>query len=105
MLVRIVKMTFAPDRIEDFRNSFDQIKNSIIEFDGCQLVELNQDRANPCIFFTYSYWTSEDHLNRYRNSEFFKKVWPHTKDMFSERAEAWSVDKIVSLPHPSKDPN
>jgi quinol monooxygenase YgiN len=105
MLVRIVKMTFAPDQIEEFKSNFDQIKDRIIEFDGCRLVELNQDRADPCIFFTYSYWSSEDHLNRYRNSAFFKKVWNRTKLMFSERAEAWSVDKIVSLPHPQKNPN
>jgi heme-degrading monooxygenase HmoA len=93
-------MTFSPDRIEDFLKRFDKVKQGIIDFDGCELVELNQDRQNPCIFFTYSHWTSEDHLNRYRNSDFFKEVWSGTRTMFSEKAEAWSVDKIVSLRHP-----
>jgi len=101
MLVRIVKMTFAQDKIEEFLNKFGKIKDKIIAFEGCELVELNQDRDDPCIFFTYSYWKSEEHLNRYRDSDFFKDVWSDTKKMFIERAEAWSVDKIVSLRHPS----
>ena len=33
-------------------------------------------------------------------SSFFKEVWTDTRKMFTEKAEAWSVDKIVSLNHP-----
>ena len=36
----------------------------------------------------------------YRKSSFFKEVWTNTRKMFTEKAEAWSVDKIVSLKHP-----
>lgn len=97
MLVRIVKMTFDPEKIDDFQETFHKIKDKIVAFDGCQLVELYQDKNNKCIFFTYSYWKSEAHLESYRNSSFFKEVWSGTKKMFSAKAEAWSVDKIVSL--------
>ena len=50
------------------------------------------------MFFTYSYWNSENDLNEYRNSELFAKVWAETKPMFAEKAQAWSVACKVELP-------
>lgn len=100
MLVRIVKMTFDLDRIPEFLERFHGIKHKIMAFDGCDLLELYQDKSNKAVFFTYSYWKSEEDLNRYRNSDFFNEVWNNTKKMFTEKPEAWSVDKIVSLPQP-----
>ena len=97
MLVRIVKMTFSEDKTDEFQTRFHNIKDNIIEFKGCELLELYRDKSDSNVFFTYSYWKSEEDLNRYRNSDFFKEVWSNTKKMFSEKPEAWSVDKIVSL--------
>jgi quinol monooxygenase YgiN len=97
MLVRIVKMSFSAEKKDEFQARFHKIKDKIIAFEGCDLLELYQDKHDSCTFFTYSHWHSEDDLNRYRNSEFFKEVWSHTKKMFSKKPEAWSVDKIVSL--------
>ncbi|MGB5323606.1 putative quinol monooxygenase [Lutimonas sp.] len=97
MLVRIVKMTFSADRTDEFQARFHNIKEKIMEFEGCELLELYQDKSDSNIFFTYSYWRSEEDLHHYRNSDFFKEVWGHTKKMFTKKPEAWSVDKIVSL--------
>ncbi|UCE92660.1 MAG: antibiotic biosynthesis monooxygenase [Flavobacteriaceae bacterium] len=97
MLIRIVKMTFSPDKTADFQARFHNIKHKIIEFKGCQYLELYQDKNNECVFFTYSHWQSEEDLNAYRRSDFFKEVWAKTKTMFTHKPEAWSVDKIVSL--------
>lgn len=97
MLIRIVKMTFSADKTEEFQARFHIIKEKIMEFEGCELLELYRDKSDPNIFFTYSYWQSEEDLNQYRNSDFFKEVWGHTKKMFTKKPEAWSVDKIVSL--------
>lgn len=97
MLIRIVKMTFADDKIDDFQDRFHSIKENIINFEGCQLLELYQDKSDPNVFFTYSYWDSQGDLDLYRKSSFFKEVWTNTRKMFTEKAEAWSVDKIVSL--------
>jgi autoinducer 2-degrading protein len=97
MLVRIVKMTFDKDKIVGFQASFNTIKEKIINYKGCELLELYQDRDDECVFFTYSHWASEEDLNRYRNSEFFKEVWSRTKMMFSEKPVAWSVNKMESL--------
>ncbi|MCK0180461.1 antibiotic biosynthesis monooxygenase [Flavobacteriaceae bacterium S0862] len=98
MLVRIVKMSFDKDLIDKFLSVFSLHKESIRNFPGCRFLELYQDKDNPSIFFTYSYWNDEADLENYRTSELFKNVWSKTKTLFNDKPKAWSVDKIVSLP-------
>jgi len=97
MLVRIVKMSFEPSKIEEFLANFETVKQNIRNFEGCQFLELYRDQNKTNIFFTYSYWSSEDDLNNYRHSELFKDVWANTKPKFNAKPEAWSVDKLTSL--------
>ena len=97
MFVRIVKMSFHEEKIPDFLENFELMKDKIRNAPGNQFLELYQDKHNKSIFFTYSYWESETHLNNYRNSELFDGVWTFTKKLFNAKPEAWSVDKLVSL--------
>jgi (4S)-4-hydroxy-5-phosphonooxypentane-2,3-dione isomerase len=97
MFVRIVKMSFYEKHIETFLNNFEENKSNIRNFKGCNLLELYRDKNNPNIFFTYSYWESENDLEHYRQSDLFKSVWSKTKPLFNEKPEAWSVDKFDTL--------
>lgn len=97
MFVRIVKMSFEPSKVEAFLAHFEINKTDIRNFKGCQLLELYRDKTNTNIFFTYSYWSNEEDLENYRQSDLFKTVWTETKPMFNAKPEAWSVDKVVSL--------
>ncbi|WP_111708342.1 putative quinol monooxygenase [Lutibacter citreus] len=97
MIVRIVKMSFDESKIDIFLNNFNNNKEKIRKFNGCRLLELYRSKDNPTIFFTYSYWESEKHLDIYRNSDLFKNVWAKTKVLFNAKPEAWSVDKLESL--------
>lgn len=97
MLVRIVKMEFHPEHIETFLKNFHAKKEFIRKSTGCRLLELYRDKHNTNIFFTYSYWDSEDDLNAYRHSDLFKEVWAETKILFNAKPEAWSVDKVVTM--------
>ncbi len=97
MLVRIVKMRFRENEIPTFLNDFEKVKTSIRAFPGCQFLELYRGQDDPRIFFTYSYWDSAKALNNYRHSELFKGVWAKTKPLFSDKPEAWSVDKLATL--------
>ncbi len=97
MFVRIVKMSFDKNKIDEFLNNFHQVKEKIRAFEGCQFLELYQDKENANIFFTYSYWNTEQDLNNYRKSDLFINVWSKTKTLFNAKPEAWSVNKIVSL--------
>ena len=97
MLVRIVKMRLRESEIPTFLTNFEQVKEHIRAFPGCQFLELYRDQNDPRIFFTYSYWDTTDTLDNYRHSPLFKGVWAKTKPMFSDKPEAWSVDKLASL--------
>lgn len=98
MFVRIVKMRFQEDKITLFLENFEEVKHHIRGFEGNQFLELYQDKNDKRTFFTYSYWNNEESLENYRNSDLFKGVWSYTKALFSDKPEAWSVDKVVSLP-------
>ena len=97
MLVRIVKMSFEMDNIEKFLSIFEDSKQYIRDFDGCEFLELYRDKNQTNMFFTYSYWNSEADLENYRHSELFKAVWSKTKVLFNAKPEAWSLDKLESL--------
>jgi len=97
MFVRIVKMSFHEENIPKFLENFELMKEKIRNAEGNRLLELYQDKNNPEIFFTYSYWETENDLENYRNSELFYDVWQFTKKLFNDKPEAWSVDKLVSL--------
>lgn len=97
MLVRIVKLTFKKENVASFELIFEETKQDIRNFEGCEFLELYQDQTNSEIFFTYSYWKNEASLENYRNSEFFKTVWKRTKILFDAKPEAWSVNKVISL--------
>lgn len=97
MFTRIVKMEFHRKNIPTFLQNFEEVKERIRNFQGCSFLELYRDKNNDAIFFTYSRWNEEQDLENYRKSELFKEVWSVTKPLFSSRAEAWSVDTLVSL--------
>jgi len=93
MIIRIVKMTFIPEKVNDFLEVFNASKQLIRNFEGCSHLELLNDINSGNIFFTYSYWVSEEALNKYRNSELFAGVWSRTKILFAAKTEAWSVQQ------------
>jgi len=98
MFIRIVKMKFEKENISSFKEVFEGSKDTIRNFEGCNFLELYQDKQDECIFFTYSHWEAEEYLETYRQSDFFRSVWAKTKVLFSGKPEAWSVDKLESLP-------
>lgn len=93
MILRIVQMYFREEAINDFLTLFEERKSRIRNFEGCHHLELWQDENNPSIFFTYSHWESEQHLDHYRFSELFKDTWGKTKVLFADKPQAWSVKR------------
>jgi len=95
MIVRIVKMNFKQEEMPNFILLFNEIKSSIAAFKGCQHLTLYKDREVENCVYTYSIWDNEEALNNYRNSDLFKKIWPETKAMFSNKAMAWSYEPTI----------
>jgi len=94
MIKRIVKMSFELEKVEKFKSIYELNWHKIKGFEGCLNVELLQDHSSPSIFFTYSNWKSEKHLNNYRDSIVFKTVWASTKVLFNEKPEAWTLNVL-----------
>jgi heme-degrading monooxygenase HmoA len=94
MIKRIVKLTFQEDKTDDFIQIFEESKDKIRAMSGCQHVEMLRAVEPDNVFFTFSIWDSEVHLNAYRNSELFGSTWKKTKALFSDAPQAWTVDLL-----------
>jgi heme-degrading monooxygenase HmoA len=90
-------MSFHEENISAFLENFELMKIHIRNAPGNRFLELYQDKNNPSILFTYSYWETEADLENYRKSELFDEVWTFTKKLFNDKPEAWSLDKLVTL--------
>ena len=90
MLIRIVRLTLHPEKVEAFHTLFSRAAPEIRAFDGCRHLELWSDATYPNIVATYSLWANEDALNRYRNSEFFRTTWGRTRTLFAAPPVAYS---------------
>ncbi|MDX2003391.1 MAG: antibiotic biosynthesis monooxygenase family protein [Chitinophagales bacterium] len=93
MIVRIVKLTFQPDRVDDFLGIFNEMKELISSSPGCLSLTLLRDKGRNNIFFTYSTWEDEASLEAYRQSETFSDVWSKAKVAFSDKPEAWTLQE------------
>lgn len=92
MIIRFVKMTFEPEKVQDFLKVFNESKGNIRSCEGCLSLELLRDINQTNILFTKSIWQSEAHLNQYRNSNLFDITWAKTKVLFCDKPEAWSLN-------------
>lgn len=91
MIVRIVRMEFVPEKVNDFLELFGSTKSLIRHFPGVLHLELHRDAANPAVYYTYSHWESETALEAYRVSALFESVWSRTKVLFAGKPLAYSL--------------
>ena len=91
MLIRIVRMTFRPDGVEEFLEIFHQSQPLIRGFAGCLHLELLQDADNPLIYNTLSHWENAEALETYRRSDLFRQTWARTKLLFADKPQAFSL--------------
>ena len=94
MIIRIVKMSFQPDKTDDFLKIFNKSKEKIASVEGIISLKLVRDINNKNIFFTISKWEDESFLNKYRKSQLFQNTWSKTKVLFNKKPEAWSTESI-----------
>lgn len=84
-------MEFQHAHAEDFLEHFRGVAPLIRAFPGVRRLELHRDAAQPNVFYTYSVWDGEQHLETYRESELFKGAWRQAKSWFSEKPQAFSL--------------
>lgn len=93
-MIRIVKMSFRYEHINDFKALFEARRERIRHFAGCTYLELWQDKENPGIFYTYSLWNEAADLEAYRVSDLFQETWSTVKQWFNDTPEAFSADQL-----------
>lgn len=94
MLTRIVRLSFEPSKVEEFKEIFEASKHKIATREGCSGVELMQDFDQENVFYTYSKWDGQENLNAYRHSDLFAGVWKATKALFNDKPLAYSLKKV-----------
>jgi quinol monooxygenase YgiN len=97
MLIRIVRMHFTEAGVEEFLQIFDRHKQLIRDVEGCTHLELLKDADDPFTYTTLSHWEDARSLDNYRKSELFARVWVSVKTLFSERSQAFSLEKFIEL--------
>jgi len=98
MIIRLVQMTFKQENVIKFKSIFEDKKEHIRAFHGCQYLELLQGQdTKGNVFYTYSHWDSQEDLDNYRHSHLFAETWKETKALFSEKAQAISLDRLHKL--------
>lgn len=97
MLIRVVKMVFRPGFVDTFMSMMAENAGRIRAFDGCEHLEILQDRNDGSTVFTYSHWRDEHALENYRNSDTFRELWSFGRGQFAEKPAAWSFDRVIHL--------
>ncbi len=96
-MIRIVKLSFKEEYIENFLFLFEERKQRIRNFEGCNYLELWQDKSEKGVFYTYSIWQDASDLENYRISDLFQDTWTHVKQWFNHPPKAFSADKIMCI--------
>ncbi len=90
MLLRTVRMTFAPAHLDAFLALFREARPRIAAAPGCRHLELWRDARFPNVLTTFSRWDDEAALDAYRRSELFVTTWAKTSPLFAAAPQARS---------------
>ena len=96
-MIRIVKLSFKTNHVNDFKTFFELRKSLIRHVDGCTHLALWQDHDDASVFYTYSLWQAPEFLALYRQSDLFKETWAQVKLWFDKPPMAFSADQILTL--------
>ncbi len=94
MLIRTVRMTFRPDRLDDFLALFREARPKIAAAPGCRHLDLWQDARFPNVLTTFSHWDDADALEAYRHSDLFRSTWARTTPLFAAAPVAHSQERL-----------
>ena len=90
-------MHFTEAGVEEFLHIFNKHKEAIRSFPGCSHLQLLKDADDSTIYTTLSHWNKAESLENYRKSELFSQVWGRVKTLFTERSQAFSLEKFIEV--------
>ncbi len=90
-------MHFTDAGVDEFLEIFNKNKAAIRSFPGCSHLQLLKDVDDSNTYSTLSHWDNAQSLENYRKSELFGSVWGRVKTLFSERSQAFSLEKFIEM--------
>lgn len=94
-ITRIVRLSFIPEKMDEFMEIYATSSPHIRAFDGCLLLKLKRDYHHPNVLYTYSVWADHQALDKYRDSDLFKTTWAKTKVLFDAKPYVYSLLDVV----------
>jgi quinol monooxygenase YgiN len=91
MIVRIVRMHFAPEGLALLREKLLQQAPHVRAFPGCSALTLHEDAEQRGAVYSVSYWQSLEALETYRQSQTFRAFWQEIKPYFVQPPQAFTL--------------
>lgn len=92
MILRIVKIKIDEVKIDTFKLFMKNLRNEKLRLKGCLHFDYFHEKKNKNIYYTYTIWENEKHLNQYKKSELFKKVISTLNSLSIEEPRAWTIE-------------
>lgn len=100
-LVRIVRLSFKEEHLDDFLQFYSRVQSQIAAFEGCLEVQAFRDNEQPNVIYTISRWADAACLENYRQSDLFRDIWARVSPWFDEKPQAFSLIPLRELARPA----
>ncbi len=101
MIVTIVEIHVTPDRIDDFIAATTQNHRRAIEELGNLRFDVLHSRADPCRFFLYEAYESDDAAAEHKNTAHYLRWRDDVESMMAQPRQGISCD-VIHPREPSK---
>ncbi len=94
MIVRIVRLPADPAKFDELAELYKNGAKVVRSWPGSLKLELFQDADDPYTLVTISHWESEEALQDYRHSDYFRGFWPKVRASLRNSASAETLIPI-----------
>ncbi len=94
MIVRVVHLPADPEKFDELAELYERGAKVVRSWPGALKLELFHDSEEPYTLVTISHWESEEALQDYRHSEYFRGFWPKVRATLRGRASAETLVPI-----------
>jgi len=96
MILRIVKMEVAPDKLEDFKRFMTNLSEEKIKQKGCVHHDFFSDKQYDNVYFQYTIWERTSDLKKYKSTPLFKEVVKTLSNLCLVAPYAWTVENVFN---------
>lgn len=98
MITRIVRLTLKDESSQnDFRALYASRNPMNRGVSGCLEVKIMKDINENNVYYTVSKWTTNEALENYRSSAYFKETWPMVKSTLASKTKVFTMEEVVEL--------